>query len=76
MEGKCLMLLLILWLQFSLADFKALASMCTMMDPFQLPHKYHQMGDLIIGAIASQFGCIFDEMSFSEHPKTKLIDEL
>ncbi|XP_066486032.1 vomeronasal type-2 receptor 26-like [Tiliqua scincoides] len=48
--------------------------MCTITDPSQLPYKYHQRGDLIVGAMVSQFGCLFDDTSFNEHPKTKLIE--
>ncbi|XP_066486292.1 vomeronasal type-2 receptor 26-like [Tiliqua scincoides] len=33
-------------------------------------------GDAIIGVIATQFGYIIDELFFSEHPRTKMIDEL
>ncbi|XP_066486034.1 vomeronasal type-2 receptor 26-like [Tiliqua scincoides] len=71
-----LLLLLILGLQFPPAACKAQTAMCTISDPSLLPYKYHQRGDLIIGAIVSQFGCLFDDISFSEHPKTKLMDEL
>nr|XP_028560327.1 vomeronasal type-2 receptor 26-like [Podarcis muralis] len=47
-----------------------------MNDPFQLPYQYGQIGDLTIGAITALYGCIFDEMSFSEHPTTKAVDGL
>ncbi|XP_066486021.1 vomeronasal type-2 receptor 26-like [Tiliqua scincoides] len=49
--------------------------MCTIADPPQFPFKYYQSGDLIIGAIASQFNCLFERTSFREHPITKLVDE-
>ncbi|XP_066486023.1 vomeronasal type-2 receptor 26-like [Tiliqua scincoides] len=47
-----------------------------MTDPSQLLYKYHQREELIIGAIVSQFGCLIDDITFSEHPRTKLIDEI
>ncbi|XP_066486320.1 vomeronasal type-2 receptor 26-like [Tiliqua scincoides] len=47
-----------------------------MTDPSQLPYKHYQTGDLIIGAIVSQFNCLFDEISFSDHPRRKLVDDL
>ncbi|XP_066485891.1 vomeronasal type-2 receptor 26-like [Tiliqua scincoides] len=62
--------------QFPPTEHKAQAVMCTIPDPSQFPLKYHQRGELIIGAIVSQFGCLFEDISFDAHPKTKLIDEL
>ncbi|XP_066486022.1 vomeronasal type-2 receptor 26-like [Tiliqua scincoides] len=50
--------------------------MCTITDPSLLPYKYHLTGDFMIGAIISQSGCLFDEISYREHPKIKLIDEI
>lgn len=70
-----LMQLLILSLQFPPTECKTWTTICTITDPPQFPYKYHQSGDLIIGVIASQFNCVFEQMSFSEHPKTKLVDE-
>ncbi|XP_053120297.1 vomeronasal type-2 receptor 26-like [Hemicordylus capensis] len=70
-----LMVQLILWLQLPHFECKAKPVMCTMTDPVQLPYKYYQRGDLIIGEIASTFGCLFDEMSFQKHPKTMLVDD-
>ncbi|XP_066486016.1 vomeronasal type-2 receptor 26-like [Tiliqua scincoides] len=55
---------------------KTQTAMCTITDPSQFPYKYHQSSNLIIGAIVSQFFSLFDEIYFSEHPKTKLLDEL
>ncbi|XP_053216045.1 vomeronasal type-2 receptor 26-like [Podarcis raffonei] len=49
---------------------------CAVTDPFQFPFEYNQKGDQIIGEITSQLGFVFDELSFSEHPKTKLVYEL
>ncbi|XP_066486031.1 vomeronasal type-2 receptor 26-like [Tiliqua scincoides] len=68
--------MLIVGLQFPPVECKAQPVMCTITDPSQFPYKYHQSGDLIIGAIVSQFGCLFDGLSFNEHPKTNLIDEV
>lgn len=50
--------------------------MCTMNDPFHLPYEYYQTGDLIIGAIATMFGCMFDETSFDKDSKAKMVNEL
>ncbi|XP_066486308.1 vomeronasal type-2 receptor 26-like [Tiliqua scincoides] len=47
-----------------------------MTESFHLPYKYFQKGDLSIGAIATQFGCMFDDISFVANPKTKMMDEL
>ncbi|XP_066486314.1 vomeronasal type-2 receptor 26-like [Tiliqua scincoides] len=47
-----------------------------MTDPFQHPYKYYQLGDLIIGAIATQFGFLADEVFFGKQPKTMFNDEL
>ncbi|XP_061447680.1 vomeronasal type-2 receptor 26-like [Rhineura floridana] len=47
-----------------------------MINPFQLPHQYYQKGDLTIGVIATQYACMFDEITFSDHPTTKFVDEL
>lgn len=73
-------LVLSLWLTQTLwwteAECNEETRVCTMANSFQLPHKYDQPGDLIIGAIATQFGCMFDEISFSDHPKTMMLDEL
>lgn len=70
------LLLFLLCLQLLPVESKAQPVMCTISDLSQFPYKYHQEGDLIIGAIVSQFGCLFDDMSFSEHPKTKLMNEI
>lgn len=71
------MLLLVLLLIFDIhcptIEYKSESPLCTITDPSQFPWKYHQSGDFIIGAIVSQFTCIFDVISFSEHPKTRLI---
>ncbi|XP_066486296.1 vomeronasal type-2 receptor 26-like [Tiliqua scincoides] len=47
-----------------------------MTDPFQVPYKCYKTGLLIIGVIATQFGCVFDEIPFREHPKTNFVDEI
>ncbi|XP_066486290.1 vomeronasal type-2 receptor 26-like [Tiliqua scincoides] len=47
-----------------------------MNDPFHLPYEYYQTGDLNIGAIVTIFGCLFDEVSLTEDPKTGMIYEL
>ncbi|XP_061447677.1 vomeronasal type-2 receptor 26-like [Rhineura floridana] len=47
-----------------------------MADPFQFPYEYDQTGDFTIGAITALYGCISNEILFSEHPKTTLVDGL
>lgn len=71
-----LLLLLILWLNFQSSEYKAGRNMCAMVDPPQVPHKYYQTGDLIIGAIGTQFGCLLNELSFSDQPGLKFIHQL
>lgn len=77
MTGRCLLVwMLFVCLQFSSTEPKGQDIMCSIPDPSHFPLKYHQKGELIIGAIMSQFGCLFEDISFDEHPKTKLIEEL
>lgn len=71
-----LLLLLSLWLKLSQAVYTAHSVMCTMTDLLHIPHRYYQTGDFIIGVIASQFGCVFDEIPFSAHPGRKFAAEL
>lgn len=59
-----------------LVDYKVNSAMCTMIDPFQFPYTYYQTGVLILGVIATQLGCVFDEISFREHPRTTFVDEM
>ncbi|XP_034991188.2 vomeronasal type-2 receptor 26-like [Zootoca vivipara] len=47
-----------------------------MREPFYVPHEYNQGGDFIIGEITSQFFLLFEPISFMEHPRTKLIDQI
>lgn len=68
--------LLLLDLQFHPIECNTQIVTCTVTDAPQFPHQYHQSGNLTIGAIVSQFGCLFDDISFSEHPKTKLSEGL
>nr|XP_056720393.1 vomeronasal type-2 receptor 26-like [Euleptes europaea] len=51
-------------------------TMCTMTDPFQLPHEYSQRGDVIIGDIVTQYGCVFDKATYTENPRTVVFDGL
>nr|XP_034991263.1 vomeronasal type-2 receptor 26-like [Zootoca vivipara] len=76
MLEEFLLLLLILWLQLPQSECETPTVMCTLTDPFQLPYQYYQTGDITIGAIATQYVCMFDEISFSEHPATKFVDAL
>lgn len=68
-------LFLFLWLQLPSAEGKQ-ETVCAVTDPFQFPFEYNQKGDQIIGEITSQLGFVFDELYFSEHPKTKSVYEL
>ncbi|XP_066486318.1 vomeronasal type-2 receptor 26-like [Tiliqua scincoides] len=47
-----------------------------MTDLNHLPHKNYQRGQLIIGAIGTQFGCTLDEIDFNKHPQTKFIHQI
>ncbi|XP_053120361.1 vomeronasal type-2 receptor 26-like [Hemicordylus capensis] len=77
MKADFLLLLLLLFLtQLAQNDCKEHTTMCTMNDSFQLSYKYRKTGNITIGMIATQFDCLFDQISFSEHPKTKFVDEL
>lgn len=71
-----LLLLMFMWLWLLQTEDKAQAAMSTMTDPFQHPYKYYQLGDLIIGVIATQFGFLSDEIFFSKQPKSMFNDEL
>ncbi|XP_066486240.1 vomeronasal type-2 receptor 26-like [Tiliqua scincoides] len=52
------------------------SAMCTLMETFQMPHEYYQKGDPFIGAIATQFDCFFESITFKEHPAIKFVGEL
>ncbi|KAF7234851.1 hypothetical protein EYD10_18247 [Varanus komodoensis] len=69
-------ILLFLWLQLTPTESKSHSDICAMDDTFQLPHQYYQTGDLIVGMITSQFGCVFHEAFFCDHPKETFVDEL
>nr|XP_056720394.1 vomeronasal type-2 receptor 26-like [Euleptes europaea] len=47
-----------------------------MTDPLQLPHEYSQRGDIIIGDIVAQYGCVFDQTTYTENPRTMVVDGL
>ncbi|KAF7235056.1 Vomeronasal type-2 receptor 26 [Varanus komodoensis] len=57
-------------------ESKSHSDMCALDDTFQLPHQYYQTGDLIVGMISSQFGCIFHEAFFHKHPEANFVYEL
>lgn len=67
-----LWLLLFLWLP--LTEGKSPTGMCTMTDPFQMPHEYYKAGDFNVGAIVTVFGSLFDEISFTEDPNTMTLN--
>ncbi|XP_066486297.1 vomeronasal type-2 receptor 26-like [Tiliqua scincoides] len=60
--------------QMSSPDSKPDSVMCAMSDSFQFQNKYYQTGLLIIGGMASQFGCIVHAVTFSEHPRCLMFD--
>lgn len=76
MAGLFLLFQLILCLQLPQTHLKAQTVLSRMPDLFQFSQKYAQRGDVIIGAIATQFGCMFDKISFDGHPTTKLSNEI
>ncbi|XP_077169367.1 vomeronasal type-2 receptor 26-like [Paroedura picta] len=47
-----------------------------MTDPLQLPYEYSQRGDLIIGDIVAQYGCVFEETTYAENPGSMELDGL
>ncbi|XP_034992580.2 vomeronasal type-2 receptor 26-like [Zootoca vivipara] len=49
---------------------------CLVGDPHYPLHEYHQKGDLIIGAIASQTFIISESITFNEEPPPTLFEEL
>ncbi|XP_028560351.2 vomeronasal type-2 receptor 26-like [Podarcis muralis] len=55
---------------------KAHVIKCMVDDPHAPLHQYHQPGDLIIGAIASQAFIISNRISFTEEPPPPLFEEL
>ncbi|XP_066486242.1 vomeronasal type-2 receptor 26-like [Tiliqua scincoides] len=55
---------------------QARSAMCTLMETFKMPHEYYQIGDPFIGAIATQFDCFFESITFKEHPAIKFVGEL
>ncbi|XP_066486702.1 vomeronasal type-2 receptor 26-like [Tiliqua scincoides] len=48
---------------------------CISRDALQTRYQCYQPGDLSIGAITTQFFSLSDTVSFTEHPRTKLVDE-
>ncbi|XP_066485829.1 vomeronasal type-2 receptor 26-like [Tiliqua scincoides] len=56
-------------------DSRKHAEACNRINPFQLPYEYHKPGDVILGAIVTQFGCEFDDVSFTEDPNSKSENE-
>ncbi|XP_077169369.1 vomeronasal type-2 receptor 26-like [Paroedura picta] len=47
-----------------------------MTDPLQLPYEYSQRGDLIIGDVVAQYGCVFEEATYTENPGSMELDGL
>lgn len=68
-------LLLLLCLLLSQIEGKPHSDGCAKTDPFQLPHEYYKAGDLVIGAIVSLFGCLFDEVPFTANPNNVTVNE-
>lgn len=71
-----LLLIFILWLQFQSIECKGGHAMCALVEPSQVSHKYYQSGDLIIGAIGTQFCSLLDELSFSDQPGLNFIQKI
>lgn len=69
------LLLMILQLQMPLTESKAQTIICTMADFLQVPFKYYQFGDQIIGAIGSLFVDVFVETAFRGYPKMEVNGE-
>lgn len=44
------------------------AGKCHIRDPHPPLHKYHQLGDLIIGGVASQAFVVSDSIDFTKEP--------
>lgn len=51
-------------------------STCATSDQLQMQYQYYQSGDLVVGGITSQLFSLADAVSFKEHPKTKLVQEV
>ncbi|XP_062993118.1 vomeronasal type-2 receptor 26-like [Elgaria multicarinata webbii] len=47
-----------------------------MEDSLQIHYQLYQPGDVIVGGVTSQLFSLSDTVSFKEHPKLKLIDEV
>ncbi|XP_066486256.1 vomeronasal type-2 receptor 26-like [Tiliqua scincoides] len=62
--------------QLPQSEGKLHAVTCTRIEPFQVPYEYYKAGDLIIGAIVTQFGCLFDDMTFTKDPNKMSVTEL
>lgn len=43
-----------------------------MKDPLPVPHEWYQLGELLIGEIASQIFYHLHEIDFSQHPAQEL----
>lgn len=70
------LLLLLLWHHFQVTECKLGYFMCAMNDPSQLPYKYYQKGELIVGAIGTQFACLLNEISFKKEPGMNFIQQI
>lgn len=70
------LLILILFLQLPEMEGQPHTALCARIDPSQIPYEYDKAGDVTIGAIVTQFACLFDEMSFTEDPKLMILNEL
>lgn len=70
------LLLFFLLLQMAQNEEETHSDVCTLMDTLQMLYEYHQGGDVFLGAIASQFDCLFDRVTFNEHPGIQFVGEL
>ncbi|XP_077171523.1 vomeronasal type-2 receptor 26-like [Paroedura picta] len=58
-----------------MTEGKLNSALCTTNDPLQTRFHYYQPGDLMVGGVTSQYLSMSEQVSFEEHPKTKIVDE-
>lgn len=76
MSSNRVALLLLLFLRVLQTKGKLHTAMCARIDPFQMPYEYYKAGNVTIGAIVTQFGFIFDDVTFIEDPNGMSVTEL
>ncbi|XP_054832645.1 vomeronasal type-2 receptor 26-like [Eublepharis macularius] len=53
---------------------KADAARCSAIDPVDVPHEWHQPGEILIGGITSHVNYIFPKVSFEKEPSKNWIE--